>query len=874
MEGARGDEGVSTRGGGEGGDPVGDPVGELLPLPRTLAALKRLQLDSDALFADDTQGLGAEEVERRRGRRRLWVRHALGRARARFVRAHDARWLCGTWNCAGRAYGGTSEELLAWLAPDAGAPPDVVCLALQEMVPLSARNVMLHRGSDAVDAWVACVMAALAGVAGTGSGGNPYVLVSRGQLVGVGLIVVAREDVATHLRGPPRMVTRGVGLLGVAANKGVVCASFTLWDTRVAVVAAHLSSGDDAAEKRNAEYADVCERVVFPADEDVEADAGVAEARAALRGDGPGHPVGRLESHDIVFWMGDLNYRFGHEAAPADDARVRRLVEAEDWGALLALDQLRRVQATGRAFSAFSEMTPCFVPSYKWVPGGGRFEIGDHARSPAWTDRVLWRCRPPGWSTDRGGGGGGDDDDDDNDTSNDPDEEPSVQPLAYSVCEGAEGDRGLRMSDHRPVNAAFSVRLREVDKEGARATYAGVMRQLDAAENLARPRVAVSPLEVLVSRGGEPLAYGSVMRSTLTLRDESMAGTGAVFSLVLAGADADDGWLRVSPRYGLIPPQGGSSEVTVDVGVDHPTIAYRALASAAGPSIDDQAAWLRDGRIVQLDAFVVVHAVGGGDVFVQVRTSYRPGFRGLPLALLAARRGPHGADATLALRGRPGMQREEDWDCGLAVFPELMRVLAALAAATRGDGAATPEASWFLPRPEDIQGGQDVAEGLEGDLGDVPEGSSPRALVALLLDTLADLPDRLVPNEATARMARALSLARHDEASGGSYGDNVIGSHAHALAASNDLARGLDAEAAAVAAEVCGPLFRCVVLHSLRVALRGGAALDPARAYAAEAVALAMQASSRTALRGPIPDAQRTAPAVRLVAALLRPKRR
>ena len=822
-------------------------------LPRTAEDLRRLKLDSDVLFADDTQGLGPADVERRRGRRRAWVRRALGAAKRGFVEAHDARWLCGTWNCAGRAYGGPADGLLAWLAPDPASPPDVVCVALQEMVPLSARNVMLHRGSDAVDAWAARILGALAtvdargGVAqGKGSKGG-FVVVARGQLVGVGLVVAAREAVAAGMRGPAQVVTRGVGLLGVAANKGVVCASFALWDTRVAVVAAHLSSGDEAAAKRHAEFNDVSERVVFPVttSDDVNGlDAGVAEARAALRDDlGDVLPAGRLGAHDVVFWMGDLNYRFGHEGAGADGARVRRLVESEDWEALMALDQLRHAQAAGRAFSSYQEMAPCFMPSYKWVPGEDRYEAGDGARCPAWTDRVLWRA-----------------------SLCDADGDPCVQPLAYAACSGAQG---LCMSDHRPVSAVFSVRLLEVDRACARAAHAGVMRQLDAAENLARPKVGVSPLEVLAEED-VPLAYGSSMRAMLCLRDESVAGTGAVFSLAPVGEGADAGWLRLSPRYGLVPA-GGSLEVAVEVGVDDSSVALRALATAAGPSIEAQAAWLRDARPVPLDAFVVVHAVGGGDSFVQVRAAYRPGFRALPLALLAARGGQW--SRTAALRGRgAGMSREEDWACGLDVFPELMRILAALAASTRGPDPATPEASWFLPRPEDIRAGEGVADGIEGEVGDVPPGSSPRALVALLLDTLADLPDPLLPNEALVRMGAALARAQQAEAA--EHGGGVVESHAQALAFSNNLARTLDAEADAVAAEVCGPLFRCVVIHALCPALRGGPALDPARAYAAEALALAMQAPSRAALRGPVSDAQRTGPAVRLVASLLRPRRR
>jgi hypothetical protein len=59
--------------------------------------------------------------------------------------------------------------------------------------------------------------------------------------------------------------------------------------------------------------------------------------------------------------------------------------------------------------------------------GGGKLEK-EKARTPAWTDRILWRSAAPG---------GG------------------MQQLTYAAAEG------VMVSDHRPVSAAFFVQARE-----------------------------------------------------------------------------------------------------------------------------------------------------------------------------------------------------------------------------------------------------------------------------------------------------------------------------------------------------------------------------------------------------------------------------
>ena len=99
-------------------------------------------------------------------------------------------------------------------------------------------------------------------------------------------------------------------------------------------------------------------------------------------------------------------------------------MDASDWRALLALDQLRAVRAMGVAFHGFQEGDPAFPPTFKVerIPG---FSY-QAQRVPAYTDRVLWKSMPS---------------------------------LAASVTQTAlRAVGGVGTSDHKPVVAEFELR--------------------------------------------------------------------------------------------------------------------------------------------------------------------------------------------------------------------------------------------------------------------------------------------------------------------------------------------------------------------------------------------------------------------------------
>ena len=89
--------------------------------------------------------------------------------------------------------------------------------------------------------------------------------------------------------------------------------------------------------------------------------------------------------------LGDLNYRVER---PNDE--VRRAIASGDFLGLLQADQLKNAQRALQAFNDFHEAPIAFAPTYKYDSGTSVYDTSEKARTPSWTDRVLWRQRGEG----------------------------------------------------------------------------------------------------------------------------------------------------------------------------------------------------------------------------------------------------------------------------------------------------------------------------------------------------------------------------------------------------------------------------------------------------------------------------------------------
>uniref|UniRef100_A0A0E0CXP1 Inositol polyphosphate-related phosphatase domain-containing protein n=1 Tax=Oryza meridionalis TaxID=40149 RepID=A0A0E0CXP1_9ORYZ len=319
------------------------------------------------------------------------------------------RLFASTWNVGGVAPP-DDLDLSDWL-DTRNAAYDIYVLGFQEVVPLSARNVLGADKKRVGMRWNELVRAALnrsspsapnsshdqreakgtgGGAAAAAGGGEikqqaaqqkvhpvrdgvgggelacrDYRCVVSKQMVGILLTVWVRADLARFVRRASVSCV-GCGVMGCLGNKGAVSVRFWLHDTSFCVACCHLASGgrDGDEAHRNADATEILSRTTFP------------------RGHSLNLPQ-KILDHDRVILLGDLNYRIS-----LPEAKTRLLYYPNS-------------------------------DTYYGCASHGR--KGEKRRAPAWCDRILWR-------------GAG------------------LKQKWYDRCES-------RLSDHRPVRALFEAEV-------------------------------------------------------------------------------------------------------------------------------------------------------------------------------------------------------------------------------------------------------------------------------------------------------------------------------------------------------------------------------------------------------------------------------
>ena len=203
-------------------------------------------------------------------------------------------------------------------------------------------------------------------------------------------------------------------------------------DTSLCFLNCHLAAGHRRVRNRNADAAAIVEHErLFPELE-------ILDETLAFVGGGDGTMA---LDHEIVFvsapstivnhiftgvqMSGDLNYRI-------DQRRdlVISSVQQNTYQSLLFHDQLTKEMKTNIRLRSFMEGPITFPPTYKYDPHSTEYDTSEKRRIPAWCDRVLWRARDP----------------------------TRVEQLHYQRYEPD-------ISDHRPISAAFRVRVKSIQHD-------------------------------------------------------------------------------------------------------------------------------------------------------------------------------------------------------------------------------------------------------------------------------------------------------------------------------------------------------------------------------------------------------------------------
>ncbi|XP_070773429.1 synaptojanin-1 [Enoplosus armatus] len=364
----------------------------------------------------------------------------------KYTRPKQIRVCVGTWNVNGgkqfRSIAYRNQTLNDWLldAPkkaghsefqDSKANPiDIFAIGFEEMVELNAGNIVSASTTNQ-KLWAAELQKNI-------SRDHKYVLLASEQLVGVCLFVFIRPQHAPFIRDVA-VDTVKTGMGGATGNKGGVAIRLLFHTTSMCFVCSHFAAGQSQVKERNDDYNEITRRLTFP--------------------------MGRLlYSHDYVFWCGDFNYRISQP-----NEEVKDLIKQQNWDALTAGDQLLDQKNAGLIFRGFIEGKLDFAPTYKYDLFSEDYDTSEKCRTPAWTDRILWKRRK--WNFDKtaedmnvvgAASASGENEDD-------PDNPWSPGSLKYY------GRAELKTSDHRPVVSIIDVDILEVDPEARHQVYKDVI---------------------------------------------------------------------------------------------------------------------------------------------------------------------------------------------------------------------------------------------------------------------------------------------------------------------------------------------------------------------------------------------------------------
>ncbi|KAL1836353.1 hypothetical protein VTJ49DRAFT_5254 [Mycothermus thermophilus] len=264
--------------------------------------------------------------------------------------------LVGTFNLNGRTEG-LGEDLSPWLCPPelGSIQPEIIAIGFQEIVELNPQQIM-NSDPTRKQLWERAIKSTLD--QHYGRGGDKYVLLRSGQLVGAALCIFVKASVLHHIKNVEGSVKK-TGMSGMAGNKGAVAIRLDYANTPICFVTAHLAAGFANYEERNRDYATIDQGLWFQRN----------------RG---------IRDHDSVIWFGDFNYRIG-----LDLETTKGLVKCGDIETLFENDQLNLQMVAGLAFQYYSESRITFMPTYKYDVGTDVFDTSEKARIPAWTDRIL-----------------------------------------------------------------------------------------------------------------------------------------------------------------------------------------------------------------------------------------------------------------------------------------------------------------------------------------------------------------------------------------------------------------------------------------------------------------------------------------------------
>eukprot|EP01032_Pedospumella_encystans_P014590 gene14590-16746_t len=457
-----------------------------------------------------------------------WVEAHMTARDKEFTKHTECNVFCGTWNVNAKKQDGSLQD---WILPSDNVLADVYAVGFQEIVDLNAMNVAINSGETQkkTQFWHDKIGECLE------STGVKFTLIMEKALVGLLICVYVKDELLPHVKDV-RSTSTGVGLMGMMGNKGGVAVRLSVYDSSLCFVCAHLAAHRENIAGRNADFKNIVERSVFSSDPSATGEAPQPRAgddvlaaitmpkRATLQ-----NMLIDLQilDHEIVYWIGDLNYRID-DVFTTDE--VFNMIEDNELHLLRDKDQLNIERAKGNVFQGFDEGVLEFAPTYKYQPGTDMYDRRPEKkiRAPAWCDRVLWRSENP----------------------------KAVRQVNYRCAQ-------LHPSDHKPVSSLLTCELRTIVENAQRVVFQELMEVLRKHTSNSSPVVEIKGLIINL----EKVQYEQPQVSKLDVVNTGKSIVHWHFVPKLEERRVCKQWITLSADSGLLLP-GETAVVDVTINVD------------------------------------------------------------------------------------------------------------------------------------------------------------------------------------------------------------------------------------------------------------------------------------------------------------------
>ncbi|KAJ6233062.1 type ii inositol 1 [Anaeramoeba flamelloides] len=432
--------------------------------------------------------------------------------------------------------------------------PDLIGLGFQE-TDMSVNSVLVGDVSSG-KSWTNEIETTLKSLSAE------YVCLKVSQLSGILLAVYVKKSIRSEIT---QVKTSQVacGILNVLGNKGGVAIRLSWFDSNIVIINSHLACSLSKVEKRNEDQKSISDNLNFVIERNCNEQFEMEiekknlllknkKKRKSLRLDKKtkrnskrlsqsnlNNSLSRvtqkttkkiihIDDHDLIFWLGDLNYRIRYPSRK----EVIQMIEEGKFQELQSYDQLQEQIRNGNVFLDYQEGILNFAPTYKFNAGTNIYDTSEKMRLPAWTDRVLWKYKRKNL--------------------------PILSQLCY--C----SHPSYLSSDHKPVSSLFVLETWKINPEKRRDFRQRIIKEWDIMEMSYIPQATIDQHSI----NFQEIYYGVAKKRTISLKNTGKVALIYNFVSKKQSGDVCKKWLSIDEPTCLLLP-GESKQITFTLLVDN-----------------------------------------------------------------------------------------------------------------------------------------------------------------------------------------------------------------------------------------------------------------------------------------------------------------